>query len=108
VRVHLAREHAPEFEFGHALPERRRIALELGETRRVFLGLDQVEEFARVSDSPGDGVEFLDRAFQTRPLAAELLRAPWRVPDARVFQLAVYFLEPLALAVVLKDTPSAR
>jgi len=34
-----------------------------------------------------------------------LLRALRVVPDVRIFQLAAYFLEAFALAVVVKDTP---
>ena len=42
---------------------------------------------------------------QARALAPELLRALGIRPDGRVLQLAGHFLEPLLLAVVLKETP---
>jgi hypothetical protein len=38
-------------------------------------------------------------------LLAELLRAFRVVPDVRILELAAYFLEPVALGVVVKDTP---
>lgn len=31
----------------------------------------------------------------------------WIVPDGTVFQFPVYFFQPLALLVIVKDTPSA-
>jgi hypothetical protein len=39
-------------------------------------------------------------------LLAELLRTIGVVPDAGLFELANYFLQPLVLVVVIKDTSS--
>jgi hypothetical protein len=108
VRVHLAREHAAELELGDALFEQGGIALELGEAVRVLFGLDEIQQLGRVRHSLAYRIQFGHHAFEARALSAEFLGALRRVPDLRVLQFAVYFLEPLALVVVLKGTPSAR
>jgi hypothetical protein len=51
-------------------------------------------------------IEAVDHLLELGALPAELLRAFRIVPDAGLFQLARYFLEALALVVVIKDTPS--
>jgi hypothetical protein len=105
VRVHLAREHAHELELLDAPLDRRDIALDVAEPSLVALCLNQVEQLAAVAESRGDAVELRDRGLKARALSPEFLGPLGRVPDLRVLQFAVYFLEALALAVVLKGTP---
>jgi hypothetical protein len=51
-------------------------------------------------------IETVDHPFELRALLAELLRALRIVPDARLLELARYFLETFVLVVVIKDTSS--
>jgi len=105
VRVHLAGEHALEFELfdvcGQAIDVARHrfggagVVLRLGEVQQL---IGAVQPFAERANAIDDAVEL-------STLLAELLRALRVVPDVRVFELASYFLEPIALDVVVKDTP---
>jgi len=108
VRVHLAREHARELERLDPSCQRRRVAAELGEARLVLLRLDEVQQFEAVREALVEPGDLLDRRLETRAFATQLLSPLGRVPDLRILELAVYFFESLALAIVLKDTPSAR
>jgi hypothetical protein len=51
-------------------------------------------------------IETVDHPFELRALLAKLLRALRVVPDARLLELARYFLETFVLVVVIKDTSS--
>ncbi|GMU68465.1 MAG: hypothetical protein AMXMBFR37_07980 [Steroidobacteraceae bacterium] len=53
----------------------------------------------------GRAVELFDVGGEPGALLAELLRAFGIGPGGGIFQLAVYFLEPFGLGVVLKETP---
>jgi hypothetical protein len=79
-------------------------------TRRCFvLFLDsEFEHFAGVGQAFAERVQRLYDRFQLRALAAQRLGLFRLVPDARIFQLPAYFLEPIALVSVVKDTPSAH
>ena len=52
--------------------------------------------------------ERVDYAFERRALTAQVLRALGIRPDVLVLELAVYFLEPLTLLIIVKDTPGGR
>ena len=71
----------------------------------VFLGFRQFKQFARAGKAIAERPDAVDDPVERRALLAELLRALGVVPDVRIFQLAGYFLEPLALGLVVKDTP---
>jgi len=62
----------------------------------------------RITDGGIGLVELLQIRGQARAFAAQLLRAIRSAPDRRVLELAIYFLETLLLAIVLKETPSRR
>jgi hypothetical protein len=108
VRVHRARKHALELEALDVLLELLRVALDLGDRAGLALGLGELEELERAGDAGPDAVEPLGDRGELRALAAEGLGLVGVVPDLRVFEFAAYFGEPLALAVVLKDTPLRR
>jgi hypothetical protein len=108
VGVHLAGEHAAELEQGDALLEGGGVTLEVGESRRVALGLDEFEQLGRVGDAPGDAVEIVDHVRETRALAAELL-GPVGVSQMRGFSSSRFSSSRRSrLRSYSKDTPSAR
>ena len=94
------------------LVDAARVALDVGGDRvggvLVVLGLDQVEQFVGAGEALGELADAADGLVQRRTLAAQRLRAFGVVPDIRVFQLPVVFLETLYFRVVVKDTPSAH
>jgi hypothetical protein len=105
VRVHLAGEHALELD----LLDVRRESVEVGGNRFggavVLLGFCQVEQFAGPGQAVAERANAVDDLVERGALLAELLGPLRVVPDVRVLQLAGYFLETLALGVVVKDTP---
>jgi len=74
----------------------------------VVLGFGQVEQFAGAGQPFGQLADAVDGLVEQRALAPQRLRAFGVVPDVRVLQLAFYFLQALALGVVVKETPSAH
>jgi len=71
----------------------------------VLLGLGQVEQFAGAGQAIAERADPVDDLVERGAFLAELLR-PFRiVPDVWILELAGYFLETLALGVVVKDTP---
>ena len=55
-----------------------------------------------------DAVQRRDDGLELGALAAQVLRALGVGPDGGILELAVDFLEPLALDVIVKDTSAAR
>jgi len=51
-------------------------------------------------------IQTRDDLLELRTLPAEILRAIRVAPNARLFELAGYFLQPLVLVLVIKDTSS--
>lgn len=52
-------------------------------------------------------LDAVDRLVEQRTLPPQRLGPLRIVPDVRVLQFALYFLQALALGIVVKDTPSA-
>jgi hypothetical protein len=107
MRVHLTAEHALELQVPHRGLEALTIALDL--SRRWVIGLAdrQLQQLRVIGNGGRRAVDFLDVGAQAGAFAPELLGARGVRPDGRILQLAADFLEPLTLAVVLKETPVA-
>jgi hypothetical protein len=105
VRVHSAGEHALEFQLFDVRSQTVDVIGDSGGSALVLLGFGQFEQLARAGKAVAERADAIDDPVERRALLAELLGALGVVPDVRVFQLASYFLEPLALGVVVKDTP---
>jgi hypothetical protein len=105
VRIHLAGEHALEFD----LLDVRGESVEVGGNRLggavVLLGFGQVEQFAGPGQAVAERANAIDDPVERSAFLAELLRPLRVVPDVWVLELPGYFLETLALGVVVKDTP---
>ena len=108
TRIHLAGKHAHQLELPDALLELASVAIDFRVAGLVALGLDELQQLGRLRQAASDLVEFTDRGREPGTLTAEFLRSLRLVPDRRVAELAIEFFQPLALAVVLKGTPSAR
>jgi hypothetical protein len=105
VRIHRIAEHALQLEPADRGLEPPDVALDLGDCRRVVLALGELEQLLGIADRPGCAVDGLDLRGEPRAFPAELLGLLRQRPDGRILELAGYFLEPLFLGVVLKETP---
>jgi hypothetical protein len=108
VRVHLAAEHALEFQAPY--PGFECIGFLLDVARRGFIvfTLGEFEQLGRVADRGVGAIELREFRRKPRALFPELLGTLGRTPDSRVFEFEAYFFETFFLAVVLKETPSRK
>jgi len=108
VRVHLAAEHAPQLEMAHLAFELLCVALDVARRTLIALAGSELEQLAGITDALGGAVDLGDLRAQAGAFAPELLRARGIGPHRCILQLAGHFLEPLLLAVVLKETPGVH
>jgi hypothetical protein len=106
-RIRRVAEHAAELELLDRLAQRVRLGLDRGEAGRVALGLAHLVELGVVGEVRRQVVDRLDHGLQRLLLAPQVLRALGLVPDARVLECRLDFVQPQCLAVVVKDTPGA-
>jgi hypothetical protein len=105
MRIHLAGKHALEFELLDVRAEPVDIIRNSDGCAVVVLGLCQFEQFIGTGQTVAKRANAVDDPVERGAFLAQLL-GPFRVvPDVRVLELAGYFLETLALGVVVKDTP---
>ena len=83
VRVHLAGEHALEFELLDVALERADVALDRLRGGLVVLFDGQVQQLAGVLQAVGHAIERADDLLQAGALAPQLLGLVRRVPDRR-------------------------
>src|SRR5690606_8114105 len=105
VGVHLAAEHAAEFQLLEDFAQ----ALDFGDdvvhrSFVIFLG-SHFQQIPGIGQAAGEVVDGFDDLRQHGALAAQRLCVLGFVPDAGVFQLAVYFDQTIMLLIVVKDTP---
>src|SRR6185437_9097680 len=108
VRIHLAAKHALELEAANLALEPLGVALDIAGGGLIALPLGELEELGRIADSLGGALDLRHVRGEPCTLLPELLRPLRLRPDRRVLELPAYFLEPLFLAVVFKETPVAR
>jgi hypothetical protein len=105
VGIHLAWEHALEFEALDIQVQAVRIRFNLPDRPNIALADNEIEQLARIRDGARQPIEAADDVFQLGAFPAKFLRPLRLVPDARLFQFARDFLQALVLIVVIKDTP---
>ena len=66
----------------------------------------QFQQLAGIAQAARQAIQTVDDLLEFRAFLAELLGAIRVVPDAGLLELASYFLQPLVLVVVIKDTSS--
>jgi hypothetical protein len=66
----------------------------------------EFQQFSGVAQPAADPVQTLNDALQLRSLPPQLLGAVSIVPNARLLEFPGYFLKPLMLIIVIKDTSS--
>jgi hypothetical protein len=107
-RIGRVVEHAPELELLDDRLELARVELDPDQAGLVAVGLRHLVELGVVGEVAGQVVDRLDDGLERALLAAQFLGALRFVPDLRVLERGVDFVEPQRLAVVVKDTPSAQ
>jgi len=84
------------------------VALDIAGRRLIAFARRELEQLAGIGNALGGAVDLGDFGAQAGAFAPELLGTRGIRPHGRVLQLAGHFLEPLLLAVVLKETPGAH
>lgn len=105
VHVHLAAEHATEFQLGEVLVETCQLGDDIADRALIVLFDSHVQQVAAIGQAAGQLVQGLDDLRQRRTLAAQFLGVRRVVPDIRIFKLAIDFGQTLMLLIVVKDTP---
>ncbi|MNO87252.1 hypothetical protein D3C76_786710 [compost metagenome] len=105
VHVHLAAEHAAEFQLLEDLAQAFDFAGDVVDGALVVFLDGHVQQVAGIGQAAGEFVEGLDDLRQGGALAAQVLCVFGVVPDGRVFQLAVHFDQTIMFQIVVKDTP---
>jgi hypothetical protein len=108
VGVHLAREHAAELEHLELLRQALDLPDEIAERAFVLFLARELVQLAGLVERLLDAAQRRDDAFELGALAAQALRALRVGPNGGILELAVDFLEPLSLGVIVKDTSATR
>jgi hypothetical protein len=106
VRIHLAREHALEFKLLDFEGQTADVRLDLQQRAGVRLFRGQVQQFRGVAQGASQPVQAADDLFEFGAFLAQFLCAIRVVPNAGLFELALYFLKAFVFVVVIKDTSS--
>jgi hypothetical protein len=104
-RIHLAREHALEFQlldFGGKVVD---VIGDRGDRALVVLAEREIEQIAGFAERIGQRADAADETIERRALLSEILRALRVVPDRRAFELARDLFEAFGLRIEVKDTP---
>jgi hypothetical protein len=112
VRIHLAGKHPLKFELFDFAAQPVDVRLDGGGRAVIRVGGSEIEKFGGIGQCGRETVQSPDDQFELRTLLAEGLGPLRIIPNTRLLELALYFLQTLALIVVIKDTsaksPCAR
>ncbi|MNX81261.1 hypothetical protein D3C86_1129440 [compost metagenome] len=103
--VHLAREHAAEFHAGHDVLEALDVGLDGLERFIVAFLARELEQLVGAGQVVRQLPEDLYHGLERFLFLAQVLGPLGVVPDLRVFQLAVDFVQASYFDIVVKDTP---
>ena len=106
VRIHLAREHALEFQLFYFQTQAIDVSLDLFGCAGIRLFGGQFQELRRVAQGALESIQAADDLFELGTFLPQLLGAIRVVPNAGLLELALYFLQTLVFVVVIKDTSS--
>ena len=105
VGVHIATEHAAEFELLQRFLQSLQLSYHIINRALVILFGCHFEQLAGVSKATTHLIKGADNLGQLGALAPQVLGTLGFIPDARVFQLALYFGQTITFVIVVKDTP---
>jgi hypothetical protein len=98
-------EHAAEFQLLEDAAQALEFTDDIAYSRFIILFDSHVEQVTGIGQTAGQIVDGFDDLRQRGALTAQALGVFGLVPDARVFELAVYFDQTIMLVIVVKDTP---
>jgi hypothetical protein len=108
VRVHPAGEHALEFQRLDPAGETLDVVGHRAHGALVALLRRELQQLVRTAQALAELADAVDDAVELGAFLAQLLGALGLIPEPRILELARDFLEPLALGIVVKDTPEAK
>jgi hypothetical protein len=73
---------------------------------QIRLGRRQIQQFGGIGQAAAEPIEAANDLFELGAFLSQLLSAVGVAPNTGLFELALYFLQPLVLVVVIKDTSS--
>jgi hypothetical protein len=106
VRIHLAGEHALEFQLLDLEGQPRGVGLDPLDGVRIRLGRGQIQQLGGIGQGAFEPIETADDLLELGAFLSQLLGAVRVAPNTGLLELALYFLQPLVLVVVIKDTSS--
>jgi hypothetical protein len=98
-------EHALQFEAPDVGFQSLRVLVDVLGGGLIALAFGKLQELAGIGNALGGAIDLASVGRQPGTLTPQLLRLFGLGPNGRVLELARDFLEPLFLAVVLKETP---
>jgi hypothetical protein len=104
MRVHLAGKHSLKLEPLDLATQAIDVGLHFQRGAGIGLGGGQLEDLRRIAQAGFEPIQAADDLFEFGTFLTEFLRALRYVPNARLLQLAFYFLQTFLFIVVIKDT----
>jgi hypothetical protein len=106
VRIHLAGEHALEFELLDLEGQSLGVGLDSLDGMQIRLCRGQIQQLPRIAQGARESIETADDLLELGAFFSQFLRTVRIAPNAGLLELALYFLQPLVLVIVIKDTSS--
>jgi hypothetical protein len=73
---------------------------------QIRLCRGQIQQFRRIAQGARESIESADDLLELGAFLSQFLRAVRVIPNTGLLELALYFLQPLVLVIVIKDTSS--
>ena len=106
VRIHLAGEHALEFQLLDLEGQSLGVGLDSLDGVRIRLGRGQIQQLSGIGQGALEPIKTADDLLELGAFLSQFLGAIGIVPDAWLLELALYFLKTFEFVVVIKDTSS--
>jgi hypothetical protein len=98
-------EHAAEFQLLKNFAQAFDFSGDIVDRALVVFFDGHIEQVTGIGQATGQIVDGLNNLRQRGALTAQALGVFGLVPDARIFELAVYFDQTIMFVIVVKDTP---
>jgi len=106
VRIHLARKHALELELLDFQTQALDVGFHLVGGAGIGLFGREFQQLRGIAQGASQAIQTAHDLLELGALLPQLLGAIRVVPDAGLLELALYFLQPFVLLIVIKDTSS--
>jgi hypothetical protein len=106
VGVHFPGKHPLELEQFDLVGQTVHVGLYFPDGAQIRFFCGEIQKVRRIAQRTLEPVQAPDDLLQLGAFLTEFLGALRIVPNAGLLELALYFLKPLVLVVVIKDTSS--